>query len=107
LFLHRLQPGGADRSYGIEVGRLAGLPDDVIARARAVLRSLEGEQLAAALQLGGRQREIMKPTAPQLTLFAAEVHPVVLRLRDIDSNTMTPLEALRLVDELVRHARET
>ena len=49
VFLHRLQPGGADRSYGIEVGRLAGLPAPVIQRARAVLRLLEGEQLVAGL----------------------------------------------------------
>src|SRR5205823_5284767 len=46
LFLHRLQPGGADRSYGIEVGRLAGLPASVIDRARQILALLEGEQLA-------------------------------------------------------------
>ena len=46
LFLHRLKPGGADRSYGIEVGRLAGLPAPVIARARALLALLESEQLA-------------------------------------------------------------
>jgi DNA mismatch repair protein MutS len=51
LFLHRLQPGGADRSYGIEVGRLAGLPAPVLARAREVLALLEGEgaQMASAL----------------------------------------------------------
>ena len=46
LFLHRLQPGGADRSYGIEVGRLAGLPQSVIARARTILARLESEHLA-------------------------------------------------------------
>ena len=54
LFLHRLQPGGADRSYGIEVGRLAGLPASVIARARAVLAVLEGEHLAGSSR--GRSR---------------------------------------------------
>ena len=107
LFLHRLQPGGADRSYGIEVGRLAGLPEEVIARARAVLRSLEGEQLAAALQLSGRRREAAKTTPPQLALFTLEPHPVVQRLRDTNPNEITPLEALRLVDDLVRHARES
>src|SRR5439155_13550499 len=48
LFLHRLQPGGADRSYGIEVGRLAGLPKPVIERARSILAVLEGEHLAGS-----------------------------------------------------------
>ncbi|MBL8960584.1 MAG: DNA mismatch repair protein MutS, partial [Gemmatimonadetes bacterium] len=109
LFLHRLQPGGADRSYGIEVGRLAGLPPAVIARAREVLKSLEGEQLAAALEAGGaRHRAVIRPPAPsQLTLFTVEPHPVVLRLRALDPNGITPLEALRLLDELARHAHET
>src|SRR4029434_6801497 len=48
LFLHKLQPGGADRSYGIEVGRLAGLPPAVVARARAVLRLLERSAISGA-----------------------------------------------------------
>ena len=115
LFLHRLQPGGADRSYGIEVGRLAGLPDSVIARARAVLRSLEDEQLAAALQVGASRTpppgaEARRPGAPpadQLPLFASAPHPVINRLRDLDANQLTPIEALRLLDELTRRARET
>jgi DNA mismatch repair protein MutS len=109
LFLHRLQPGGADRSYGIEVGRLAGLPPAVIARAREVLRSLEGEQLAAALEAGGaRHRAVLRDPPPsQLTLFTVEPHPVVLRLRALDPNGITPMEALRLLDELARHAHET
>ncbi|MDQ4079572.1 MAG: DNA mismatch repair protein MutS, partial [Gemmatimonadota bacterium] len=57
LFLHHLQPGGADRSYGIEVGRLAGLPDAVLARARSVLRFLEGEAIAAAIGARGAPPE--------------------------------------------------
>lgn len=101
LFLHRLQPGGADRSYGIEVGRLAGLPDAVIGRAREVLALLEGEQLVEGLA-GGRAT----PAAPQLSLFASEPHAAVTRLKQIDANRMTPLEALRVLDELARLARE-
>jgi DNA mismatch repair protein MutS len=109
LFLHRLQPGGADRSYGIEVGRLAGLPSAVIARARSVLTLLEGEQLVAGLggraDAGGRGASAKAPT-PQLSLFAAEPHPVVERLKGVDANQLTPLDALRLLDELARLARE-
>ena len=111
LFLHRLQPGGADRSYGIEVGRLAGLPASVITRAREVLRSLEGEQLAAALQvtgghMGGTRAPTAGPAPAQLGLFMFEPHPVLLRLRALDPDATTPLEALRLLDELVRQSRE-
>jgi DNA mismatch repair protein MutS len=115
LFLHRLQPGGADRSYGIEVGRLAGLPDAVIARARAVLQSLEGEQLVAALQAGadrslagGREpRSRSAPASDQLGLFGNEHHPVVGRLRELDVNQLTPLDALAIMDQLIRQARES
>jgi DNA mismatch repair protein MutS len=113
LFLHRLQPGGADRSYGIEVGRLAGLPRDVIARAREVLRLLEGEQLVAELKGGGGRRrgapDAAKASAAppdQLALFSGEPHPAVEKLRRVDPDATTPLEALQLLDELVRMARE-
>jgi DNA mismatch repair protein MutS len=102
VFLHRLQPGGADRSYGIEVGRLAGLPAQVIERARAVLRLLEGEQLVAGL--AGRGVRHVTDTA-QLALFV-EPHPVVERLRSLDPNQMTPMEALKALDDLARMARE-
>ena len=95
LFLHRMQPGGADRSYGIEVGRLAGLPESVLARAREVLRLLEGEQLVAGL--AGRTE--------QYTLFEPPAHPVVARLQAIDPNVLTPLQALQLLVELKASAR--
>jgi DNA mismatch repair protein MutS len=111
VFLHRLQPGGADRSYGIEVGRLAGLPASVITRARAVLRLLEGEgeQLVVGLTRGGTTGTPDDSTrsvdrAAQLGLFA-ETHPVVERLRSIDTNQMTPLDALKTLDDLSRVAR--
>ncbi len=115
LFLHRLLPGGADRSYGIEVGRLAGLPETVITRARAVLRLLEDEQLAAALQAGadrrvptaGEARRQSAPPAAQLALFAQVPHPLIGRLRDLDPNQLTPIDALRLLDELSRQARDS
>jgi DNA mismatch repair protein MutS len=108
VFLHRLQPGGADRSYGIEVGRLAGLPATVIQRARTVLRLLEGEQLVAGL--AGAKRAMAAESgatdAPtQLGLFT-EVHPAVEGLRAIDVNQMTPMEALSTLDALARIARQ-
>jgi DNA mismatch repair protein MutS len=109
LFLHRLQPGGADRSYGIQVGRLAGLPEPVIARAREVLALLEGEQLVQALAANSTQRSMkgQGATAPleQLPLFSPGVHPVVERLREVTPNTLTPIEALTLLAALVAEAK--
>ena len=105
LFLHRLQPGGADRSYGIEVGRLAGLPQPVIARAREMLALLEGEQLVRGEQLGVRAPRKHPAPTDQLGLFAAAPHPVVERLASVDVNAMTPLEALTLLASLSDEAR--
>jgi DNA mismatch repair protein MutS len=104
LFLHRLKPGGADRSYGIEVGRLAGLPAPVIARARTLLKLLESEQLAEALSGQGPRSTAAPPE--QLGLFGASVpHPVLERLRALDPNTVTPLEALALLAQLSVEAK--
>ncbi|MFL5605359.1 MAG: DNA mismatch repair protein MutS [Gemmatimonadaceae bacterium] len=111
LFLHRLQPGGADRSYGIEVGRLAGLPVPVITRAREVLALLEGEaeHLVPALAPASAQSRRAGTVAPtdQLGLFAplAQPHAVVDELRRVDVNTLTPLAALQLVAELAELAK--
>jgi DNA mismatch repair protein MutS len=115
LFLHRLQPGGADRSYGIEVGKLAGLPEPVIARARDVLRLLEGEaermvptltSSAPTIARGGRRPGPPPLPSDQLGLFVPAVpHPVVERLRETDVNSLTPLAALQLLAELAERAR--
>jgi DNA mismatch repair protein MutS len=102
LFMHRLEPGGADRSYGIEVGRLAGLPRPVLARARTVLQLLEGDHL-----LTGNTNPAARGRVPQdqLTLFAKE-HPALERLRGTDVNSLTPLQAIDLLARLVEAARE-
>jgi DNA mismatch repair protein MutS len=109
LFLHRLQPGGADRSYGIEVGRLAGLPAVVIARAREVLALLEGEGDRMVPALAGadaRSASVGLSPSEQLGLFAAApTHVVVERLREVDVDTFTPLAALQLLAELADCAK--
>ena len=115
LFLHRLQPGGADRSYGIEVGRLAGLPAQVLGRAREVLALLEGEGAHMATALGRSigasdgpartsERRSSSRATEQLGLFGMS-HPVVERLRALDVNTMTPLQALEQLAKLIDEAR--
>ena len=102
LFLHTLKPGGADRSYGIEVGRLAGLPGPVIARARALLMVLEGEHIVPALAQGSRTR--IDSPADQFALFAPP-DPLVERLKEVSVDSLTPLQALALLAELSAAAR--
>jgi DNA mismatch repair protein MutS len=104
LFLHSLRPGGADRSYGIEVGRLAGLPSPVIARARALLKVLEGEHLVPALAGAHGRPARAEPGADQLALFAAP-DPLIERLREVVVESLTPLQALALLAELSATAR--
>jgi DNA mismatch repair protein MutS len=109
VFLHRLQPGPADRSYGIEVGRLAGLPAAVIDRARQVLALLEGEHLANGLNRpesargGLTARPAVVPD--QLGLFAVGSHPLVERVAALDVNSMTPVQAIAALATLVEEAR--
>jgi DNA mismatch repair protein MutS len=99
-FLYRLEPGGADRSYGIHVGRLAGLPPQVVARAQEVLAMLE-----AGHHVAGRT-PLPPPDAAQLALFAAPPHPVLDDLRQLDPDRMTPIEALARLAELKRRAED-
>ncbi len=98
VFLRTVEPGAANRSYGIEVAKLAGLPNEVIGRAREVLAEHENaEQRVAALLASDESRP---PTAAQLTIFTALSQPVLERLRGLDLNRLTPLEALNLLAEL-------
>jgi DNA mismatch repair protein MutS len=98
VFLRRLVPGGADRSYGVEVARLAGLPESVVERAREILRELETAAAPASAQ--PRPEPVV-----QLGLFGPPVHPAVEKLRGIDANRITPLQALTLLAELAEAAR--
>lgn len=112
LFLHRLQPGGADRSYGIEVGRLAGLPRSVIDRAREILTLLEGEQLVRGARTGDGDSAPSPAAArstverEQLGLFAAS-NSIIDELSALDVNSMTPLEALSRLAALVEEAKRS
>jgi DNA mismatch repair protein MutS len=102
VFLHRLEPGGTDRSYGVHVAQLAGLPAAVVRRAREILHTLEGEHRMVP------GRPPAPPDPGQLGLFAdtAPRHPLMDELRDIDLNAMTPLEALNRLAELQRKAAD-
>jgi DNA mismatch repair protein MutS len=98
VFLRKVEPGAADRSYGIEVAKLAGLPNEVVERARAVLAEHESAEQRLTAQLASDQAQPRSPT--QLTIFTPLSQPVLERLREVDLNRLTPLEALNLLAEL-------
>jgi DNA mismatch repair protein MutS len=96
VFLRKVEPGAADRSYGIEVAKLAGLPNEVVARAREVLAEHEFAEAQATAHLSPGAL----PPPAQLTIFTPLSQPVVEKLREVDLNRLTPLEALNLLAEL-------
>ena len=99
VFLHRLVPGGSDRSYGIHVGRLAGLPESVVGRATEILRLLESGHHVAG------QPAPRTPDERQLALFETE-DPILRQLKNLDIDEITPMEALHRLAEFKRHAEE-
>ena len=105
LFMHRVVPGGADRSYGIEVGRLAGLPRDVLLRAKELLRRYEGQTHPQQPSAARKETEAADVVHQQLGLFGAH-HPVVDDLAAMNPDSMTPLEALTALSRLVTRARQ-
>jgi DNA mismatch repair protein MutS len=97
IFLRKIVPGGADDSYGIEVAKLAGVPEPVIKRAKAALAELESGQ--SAQSAGGRAPDADSADA-QMSLEDIGARGAAERLRQADIDTMTPLEALNLLHEL-------
>jgi DNA mismatch repair protein MutS len=95
-FLRKVEPGAADRSYGIEVAKLAGLPLEVITRAREVL----AEHESAERELTEHLSPGATPPPTQLTIFTPLSQPVLEKLSEVDLNRLTPLEALNLLAEL-------
>jgi len=95
VFLHKIIEGAADKSYGIHVARLAGVPREVIERSKEILDQLEEEHLDAEGRAKiARPSKEPKKTPLQLTLFGAAEHPMVEELRRMDLDGLTPLAAL-------------
>ncbi len=98
IFLRRIVRGGADDSYGIEVAKLAGVPDSVIKRAKVVLRELEsGKAQTAPSQMTGQMTMSFTPPGEQ---------EAVIRLKQLDVNSLTPMEAIGILDKLSRMVKE-
>ena len=93
-FLRRIVPGGADDSYGIEVAKLAGVPNSIINRAKEILADLENGRAETVVQKTNADEEA------QLSLLGVAQSPVIDKLSNVDLNTLTPIEAMNLLYEL-------
>lgn len=108
VFLHKVTPGFADHSYGIQVAQMAGLPDEVTERAKKILKNLEGSDLSAhdgKTKEGGKGRIAAKEV--QMTLFEMKDDALREALKKIDVEQMTPLQALQKLAEMKRRAEES
>jgi DNA mismatch repair protein MutS len=100
VFLHKIIEGAADKSYGIHVARLAGVPREVLQRAKEILAQLEHEHLDAEGRAKiARRRSTRRNGQLQLTLFAPQDHPLLDEIRSLDLDGTTPLTALQLIQE--------
>jgi DNA mismatch repair protein MutS len=100
VFLRKVEPGAADRSYGIEVAKLAGLPPEVVVRAREVLHEHENAEQQATAHLSSKGGAHEAEPQMQLTMFTPLSQKIVDRLKAADLNNLTPLDALNLLNEL-------
>ena len=91
IFLRKIIPGGADRSYGIEVAKLAGLPNEVVKRANVILKELEQ---------GGAYQAKPREETEQVSLDAIGEAEVLAAIRRAQPDTMSPIEAMQLLYEL-------
>jgi len=103
IFLRKIVPGGADRSYGIHVAQLAGIPRPVIHRAEEILEELEHKGDAKARRKA--MRDMTMPVAWQMTLLASEPHPLIEDIKNLAIDELTPIEAISKLYELQQRAR--
>jgi DNA mismatch repair protein MutS len=102
IFLRKIVPGGCDDSYGIQVARLAGIPKQVLERAKAILAELENGELSYQKLPQSKQ----KPVSYQLSIFSPKNTQIVEELRKLDLEKLTPIEALNKLNELKKKAEE-
>jgi DNA mismatch repair protein MutS len=100
IFLHKIVPGSADKSYGIHVAQLAGVPRTVLDRAKVILQTLESDHIDDTGKTKVPERPTKKKREQQRTLFAPEEHPIMDELRHLDLNNLTPLAALQELNRL-------
>lgn len=104
VFLRKIVPGGADKSYGIHVAQLAGIPRPVIHRAEEILQELERQGDVKARRKA--MRDITMPVAWQMTLFQSEEHPLIEEIKHLAIDELTPIEAISKLYELQKKAQQ-
>ncbi len=104
IFLRKILPGGSSHSYGIQVARLAGIPSEVVNRAKEILKNLEQGEFTEGGEprIAGRKGKKPEPASPQLSLFSYPDDELRKRLKGVEVARLTPLEALNILDELQR-----
>jgi DNA mismatch repair protein MutS len=107
VFLHKIVDGGTDRSYGIHVARLAGVPQELLERARQILNDVEedAEDLAPRIAKGSRRRRAEPDGPEQLGLFDSPRTEIEQELEKLDLDRLTPIEAMLLLRELKQKLR--
>jgi len=107
IFLRKLVEGGASRSYGIQVARLAGIPESVVTHAKSILSEIEDKKHHLPdVSTAGKRKNTAKQAKVQLNLFAKPGDMIVDKLKNVEIPSMTPLDALNFLNELRRHALE-
>ncbi len=111
IWLHKIMPGGTDRSYGIQVARMAGAPPEMIARAHEILAELEKntmdrKDVAGVMGLEPPATTSVKKKKLQLTLFDIDRHPIIDELEQLDVSTMTPVDAIVKLQEWQRRVKK-
>ena len=107
IFLRKLVKGGTNRSYGIQVARLAGIPITVIKRAQKILRRIESEGHLKEKSRGDEAQKKVEKAHQQLRLFSEPDRHIIGTLQKLDISRMTPIEALNCLHELQKESRKS
>lgn len=102
IFLHKIVSGPADKSYGIQVAKLAGVPDWVNRRADQILKNLESQSHDDQQQVSAATKH--QSSQMQLSLFGYADHPLLEKIKGLDTNNLTPIDALKMIDEMQAEA---
>ena len=102
VFLHKIQAGGIDKSYGIEVAKLAGLPRAVIEKAQHILKDLEEGVVEKGIPAELQAHHVDRSHSGLSSQGLHSPHPIAEKLKKVDVNHLTPMEALQLLVELKR-----